>query len=164
MREVWKDVVGFEGLYKISCCGSVLSLRNKKVLSPLTTPAGYWKVILFGTGKKRQVEIHRLIAEAFIPNPQNKPWVDHIDRDRRNNSISNLRFVSPGESHQNKAGWGRKSKFRGVVKVGSRWGAKIGHNKQVYWLGTFVTEEDAARAYNKMSLKLHGDTGIRSLL
>lgn len=119
-NEEWRDVVGFEGKYLISNQGRVISLRRKtyagsgnyKYLSPrLMTPSimynGYYGVMLCNVSKKdginhrRQHYIHRLIAEAFIPNPQNKPLIDHIDTNRTNNSISNLRWCTQTENMNN---------------------------------------------------------------
>lgn len=90
--EEWRPVVGYEGLYEVSSTGKVKSLfRYKKVLKPnyCTT---YPTVQLFKDGRGKCALIHRLVAEAFIPNPLNLPQVNHIDENTRNFSIENLEW------------------------------------------------------------------------
>ena len=99
--EVWKDVVGYEGLYKVSDKGNIYSIEritsqgNKcggRVLKPRPHSKGYLEVILHKDGKMKQRRIHRLVAEAFIPNPNNFPQVNHKDEIKTNNELSNLEW------------------------------------------------------------------------
>lgn len=101
--EEWKDVVGFEGSYLISSFGRVISLKRKSpfLLKPKTSKEGYRDVVLYLHGNKTYVHVHRLVAIAFIANPENKPQVDHIDRNRANNHISNLRWCTCSENMRN---------------------------------------------------------------
>lgn len=112
--EVWKDVVGFEGLYQISNLGRVKALAIEKkyrhgffvVPEKLKTIVlcksnGYPCVSLRKDKKNYLKYIHRLVAEAFIPNPDNKPCIDHIDTNILNFNISNLRWVSYQENARN---------------------------------------------------------------
>lgn len=90
MEEIWKDVKGFEGKYKISNYGRVLSLnyRNtgkKQLLRLSKTIDGYVKVRLQYKGKDISERVHRVVAETFIPNPNNKETVNHIDGNKENN-------------------------------------------------------------------------------
>ena len=109
MIEVWKDVLGFEGLYQISNFGNVKSLEryvfipayggqfrhlDEIILSKMVGSMGYYKVVLCNGSKSKQVNIHRLIAIAFIPNPNNYPQVNHMDGDKQNNSINNLEWCT----------------------------------------------------------------------
>lgn len=92
---VWKDVKGYEGLYIVSDTGQVKSLfRYKKVLKPNVTKRGYCTVQLFKDGKSKRLLIHRLVAEAFIPNEYNYPQVNHIDENKTNNSVANLEWCT----------------------------------------------------------------------
>jgi len=92
--EEWKDVKGHEGLYEISNKGR---LRNGygKVLSPADNGKGYMRFSLSkGNSDTSTVYLHRAIGEAFIPNPNNYPEINHIDEDKSNNQIENLEWCS----------------------------------------------------------------------
>lgn len=88
-----KDIKGYEGLYGITSCGKVWSYRSKKFLSPDKT-SGYERVILQKNGDKKRFLVHRLVADAYIPNPNNLPEVDHIDGNKRKNCANNLQWMS----------------------------------------------------------------------
>jgi len=96
----WKTIEGFDQ-YRIYQDGRVYSCRRKIVLKQLIHRDGYRFVILCKNKFRKHKRIHRLVAEHFIPNPENKPIVDHIDRDPTNNMIWNLRWVTPSESNFN---------------------------------------------------------------
>ena len=101
--EVWKDVVGYEGLYKVSNKGNVfsverLNLRGRKIggriLKPRYDKDGYVKVALYKNGMVKHKRLHRLVAEAFIPNPNNFPQVNHLDEVKDNNNVNNLEWCT----------------------------------------------------------------------
>ena len=102
-REVWKDVVGYEGLYQVSNLGRVKSFQKKSaiILKQSLTNKGYKDVRLNKKGICKHKLIHRLIAEAFIPNPENKPFIDHINTVKTDNSIKNLRWTTRTENNNN---------------------------------------------------------------
>ena len=104
-NEVWKDVVGYEGLYKVSNCGRVWSCRRNKLRKQQITK-GYKMVNLKVDGKSKVFSVHRLVALAFIENPNNKREVNHIDENKTNNHISNLEWVTSKEN----SNWGNRNK------------------------------------------------------
>ena len=103
MNEEWRDIKGYEGLYQVSNLGRVKSFKyNKvKILSPSKNNHGYLSVVLCKDGICKNAKVHRLVANACIPNLDDKPYVDHIDTDRTNNNVSNLRWVTAKENNDN---------------------------------------------------------------
>ena len=93
-----KDVKGYEGIYAITSCGKVWSYMSKKFLSPRITRAGYYEVALYKNNQPKQFRIHRLVADAYINNPENKPAVNHKDENKLNNCVNNLEWVTPKEN------------------------------------------------------------------
>lgn len=87
-----KDIKNYEGLYAITEDGSVWSYKSKKFLKPKLNNSGYHFVDLYKNGKAKGHLIHRLVAEAFIPNPKGLPQVNHKDEDKNNNCASNLEW------------------------------------------------------------------------
>ena len=105
--EVWKDIKGYEGRYQVSNNGRVKSLPiNEKyckrtdeiILKPFMCGSGYQEVILKINGQRKPKLIHRLVADAFIPNPTNKKEVNHKDGNKFNNDYTNLEWVSSSEN------------------------------------------------------------------
>ena len=103
--EIWKPIVGYEGLYEVSNLGNVRSLNynhtNKpKLLKQDLCNNNNLRVTLYNRTKKRFL-VHRVVAEAFIPNPYNKPEIDHINTIRTDNRVENLRWVTHSENMNN---------------------------------------------------------------
>lgn len=104
MEEIWKDVVGFEGYYQVSNLGRVKRIKGGrgsnigKILQGAPATDGYWRVLLRKNSKSKCVNVHILVAKAFIPNPDNKSEVNHVDGDKLNNSCSNLEWVTHQEN------------------------------------------------------------------
>lgn len=91
-KEEWKDIKGYEGLYKVSNCGRVYSLISNKLLILHRCQSDYVWIGLHKDCKTKNFKVHRLVAEHFIPNPNNLPEVNHIDEDKDNNRIDNLEW------------------------------------------------------------------------
>ena len=101
MNVEWRPIEGYEGLYEVSNTGRVRSVdrydnrncfRKGKVLSPAKDKNGYLKVVLNCNGKCKTINVHRLVAQEFIPNPDNLPMVNHKDEDKSNNNVINLEW------------------------------------------------------------------------
>ena len=110
-KEAWTSVVGYEGIYEVSSFGNVRSVDRvityKNGLrvpykgepkSQVTDKYGYNYVSLYENQKHKQGMVHRMVAQAFIPNPEKRPQVNHIDGDKLNNSLENLEWVTPQEN------------------------------------------------------------------
>jgi hypothetical protein len=110
MEIIWKDIIGYEGHYKINNKGCILSINrlcnrrrknvNEKILKTPISSRGYFKVILCKDGIEKNFNIHRLIAVHFIDNPNNKPCINHIDGNKLNNTINNLEWCTIQENTQ----------------------------------------------------------------
>jgi hypothetical protein len=107
MNEEWRDIPHYEGLYQVSNLGQIRSIDRVVrrgigttkmlkgiILNPLFQRNGYMFVILSKNGKTKRMAIHRAVALAFIPNPDNKSEVNHINEDKRDNRVSNLEWIT----------------------------------------------------------------------
>lgn len=90
----WRDIIGYEGLYKVSDGGDIKSIKSNKILSPDINQDGYKRIVLYKNKTRKHYSVHRLVAEAFIPNPDNLKEVNHKDEDKTNNTVGNLEWVS----------------------------------------------------------------------
>ena len=160
MQEIWKDVIGYEGLYEVSSFGNFRKLCDNgsfKMLKPTSNNWGYYTIGLWKNKKVRQFRISRLVAEAFISNPENKPYVDHIDTDKSNNRVDNLRWVTPSENSNNNLsklhmleGWNNEKRRlnQRLINLGSkhpraRAVCQLDENGNI--IRTFVTSVEAAQ-------------------
>jgi len=157
-----EDVPGFENEYTISDVGTVYSKRWKKLLIP-TLSQGYYKIRLKKDRTHYYVGIHRLLAQAFLANPEGLPYVDHIDRDSTNNSLSNLRWVTCQQnSFNSQKRKGTTSKYKGVSfhKRDRKWMVNIGFNGKQTYIGAYASEEEAAIVYNTKAKELFGEFAV----
>lgn len=102
MKEIWKDVVGYENKYQVSNLGNVKSLvfSKPKLLNQYSDKNGYLITRLWNKNKPKHCKVHRLVAEAFIPNTDNKPTVNHKDLNKSNNHVSNLEWMTRKEQSE----------------------------------------------------------------
>ena len=102
MKEVWKDIPNYEGLYQVSNLGRVKSFRkstkhywqDEYILKPTTSENGYCNVTLYDKTVRHKFLVHRLVADAFIPNPDNLPQINHKDENPLNNAVDNLEWCT----------------------------------------------------------------------
>ena len=102
MEEVWKTIISSEG-YQISSLGQVKNVISGKILKTCFDGGGYLIVSLRKNGVKKTCKIHRLVGLHFIPNPDNKPLIDHKNRIKTDNRIDNLRWATTFENNQNQS-------------------------------------------------------------
>ena len=158
--EIWDYIPGYNN-YKVSSKGRVFSIKSNKLLQLSKDIHGYYNVGLWKNNQRKLCRIHRLVAMTFyfIEDYAGKQ-VDHIDRDRTNNNLLNLRFCSNSENQIN-VGLKKNntSGYKGVSwdKRTNKWVVKIQGNNMRKHVGQFTTKEAAYEAYKKASKDLHGD-------
>ena len=159
MEEIFKKINGFDN-YSVSNFGIVRNDKTGKILKPSNTN-GYYKVSLKDNENKSKTKrVHRLIGEAFIPNPNNKPVIDHIDNNKLNNDIANLRWASIKENTYNSKLSTRNTSGVKGISWHSRdkcWRARIRVNDNEIHLGSFINKEDAIKARLKKSIEIQGE-------
>jgi hypothetical protein len=135
-----KDVNGYEGLYAITSCGKVWSYRRNRFLKARDKGDGYVKVTLTdGNGKAKDHSIHRLVAEAYIPNPDNLPEVNHKNENRARNNVQNLEWCT----RQYNVNYGTcRSKFAKAL------------GKEVVCLETGISYESASAAGRALGINI----------
>ena len=129
MKEIWRNIKNYEGLYQVSNIGRMKSLKygKERVLKQTKNNFGYLFVNLCKDGVPKQFKVHRLVAEAFIPKVEGKEFIDHINTDRTDNRVENLRWCTRQENNSNPL---TRQKYSEANK-GNQYGAKpiIGINK-----------------------------------
>ncbi len=153
-REKWKSVNGFAN-YEISSCGRVRNATTERMLKSSDDGRGYLKISLCKEGKSSTAKIHRLVAEAFVNNPEGKRCVDHIDGDRTNNHRENLRYATHSENNRNTSKRANTtSVYYGVClhKTSNKWTAQIQIDGKRKNLGFFTDEKEAAAVFNAAAL------------
>ena len=161
IQEEWRSISQYMN-YQVSNIGRIRNISTGRILKPGQNTSGYLQVVLCDNNIRKTSYVHRLVACEFTDNPDNKADVDHIDHNKQNNFINNLRWASKSENNMNRSKKDKpcSSTFKGVSfdKRSQKWWARIKTDtgeKQIS-LGYFVDEIDAARAYNKKATELFG--------
>lgn len=132
--------------YSVSNLGNIKHNKTKKILKKNVDRYGYYYVILSNNGVKKFFRIHRLVGLAFIINPENKLTIDHIDNNKKNNNVNNLRWATHEENYYNKKIYkNNNSGIKGVFfnKKNNKWKAYVCVNKKQIHLGYYENIEDA---------------------
>lgn len=159
-KEIWKFIPELK-YYEVSNFGKVRSLHKNKRSNNIITLVfvkGYFHARLNIDKKRKHFTIHRLVAQAFVDNPNNQKYVDHIDGDKTNNFFTNLRWVTSRQNNQNRKCHRENistSKFKGVSfdKSCNKWDASIYFKPKQKRIGRFNTELEAATAYDEVLIK-----------
>ena len=154
MMEIWKDIEGYENLYQVSSKGRVKSLnynhtKKEQLLKGVKTSFGYLRVWLCG----KQFSIHRLVAQAFIPNEENKPFIDHINGITWDNRVENLRWCTQSENLKNPIAIAKikshPSKLNGRTDILCHLSKSvIQYDKQGNFIKKWNSQAEAARQLN----------------
>ena len=154
-REDFRIISEFTS-YEVSNAGQVRRRETGKIMKLTEGAYGYLVLNLYKDGKPTQKKVHNLVAEAFSTNPENKRTVDHIDANRKNNCITNLRFATHSENSRNmKRHADNSSVYKGVslYKRRNMWVARIKFIDKHIYLGSFTSEKEAAAAYNAAAIE-----------
>lgn len=168
INNMWKNILGYEETYEISNFGEIWSKDRKCVdsmgrnryrkaqkLNPDISPSGYYRVTLAKGGKKKQKYLHRLIAEYFIPNPLNLPFVNHKDGNKLNCSIENLEWVTAQENVVHAYKNGLIKHVKGVAHPNyGKFGAKSKRAKKI--LATNLVTKEQKIYYSMVETKFDG--------
>lgn len=167
MNEIWRPFPGFEEGYLISNYGKVYSLRNKKLLKPIKTKNGYLRIHPSIDGFRKDVQIHRAVAQAFIPNPENKPTVNHINEIKTDNFVGNLEWATMKDQNNHgtrtkraiqNTDWIARTKKMDYKSIAAKHDYKNMNNKQKktviqltedgFFVAEFESISSAARKHN----------------
>lgn len=162
-KEVWKDVKDYEGMYQISNFGEVKSFKRKeeRIMIKNFSKRQYLNVKLTQKGDPKTFKVHRLVANAFIPNPENKPQVNHIDGIKTNNRVENLEWCTNKENMHHAIVNGLKKSIRGEGNPNAKLSIeKVKQIKQLLDLG--FLQDEVAEVYGVGSRCISKiKTGIR---
>ena len=154
--EEYKIINGYKN-YEISNLGNVKNIKTGRIIKTRLY-TGYFMVDLRKYNIRKTISIHRLIANTFIENPENKLCVDYIDGNKLNNNIKNLRWATNSENGMNrKLNLKNKTGFTGIRFRCNKYIARIGYNNIYYSLGTFEILQEAIEARINKSQELFGE-------
>jgi hypothetical protein len=144
MSEKWRDISGYEGIYKVSDLGKVKSFHRKSpmILKQTLTKEGYMRLELNNSGISKKFTVHRLVAAAFVDNPENKKEVNHIDGNKQNNTKSNLEWNTSSENQLHAFDTGLQKGRKGSNHHNAKLVAKdVIEIRRLYNLGTYKQVE-----------------------
>ena len=151
--EEFRTVPSYEGLYYVSATGRIRN-RHGRLMKPQFNNRGYLYIGAVKNGTRRKLFIHRAVALSYIDNPLNRNLVDHIDRNKTNNHISNLRWVTLCENQSNRICTGVTT-----IQIGERtvYEVRLSKNKVRYHKGYYDNKEVAINKYRTSHVELHGE-------
>ena len=153
--ENFQDIDNFPN-YMINEEGMIYSKKRNKIMKP-QIQSGYYRVLLRNNNKTYNKSIHRLLGLQYLPNSNNYPCIDHKNRDKLDNSLSNLRWVTYSHNSKNKTSkQNSTSKFLGVRKTDNKknpYRAETTYEGKKYNVGCYKTEQEAFEAYKKFNLE-----------
>ena len=156
-NEIFKSIDGFDN-YEVSTMGRVKNIVTDRILKQCINPHGYLQVYLYVNGKKTKYIAHRLVSIVFIPNPDNKPNVDHIDGNRTNNNLENLRWATFSENGMNKAKQkNNTSGYIGIRKENDKWRVQLTVNNVKMHCGFYDDIRDAILNHNELTMHYFGE-------
>jgi len=147
--EIWKEITGYEGLYLVSSFGRIKNLKTNLYLNVKQRSDGYIRIGLYIKGKQTYYYLARLVYKTFIGIDNNDLQINHIDKNKLNNSLNNLELISSRENscHRSKLNSKKSSIYNGVSRMKKNsWKSYIYFNSKQITLGIFKTELEA---YNK---------------
>ena len=156
LNEYWMEIEKYEN-YSVSIFGRVRNAKTGRLLLPVLGDTGYYRVHLCnGIDNHKKFYVHRLVANAFLHNHKRKPCVDHIDNDKKNNNVNNLRWCTIQENNMKKSKKSTNtSGYTGVTydELRNEYRARIkGHH-----IGRYKSAEEAHKAYQVKALELFGE-------
>lgn len=160
-KEIWKPIPGYEGIYDISDMGNVYSYKNKKHDGKIITGGidskWYRTISLYKNGSIKSHGLHRLVMLVFVG--ESELDVDHINGDRADNRLENLRYCTRSQNQMNRISRYGSSKYKGVCwcKDMGKWRCVVRKNGKRFNLGYFKNEKDAAFAYDLKAKELFGE-------
>lgn len=156
--EEWTTIKGYD--YFVSTYGQIENARTGELLKPNINTHGYYIVQLYKNSKGKTITIHRLVANAFLPNPENKRCIDHINNDRLDNRLENLRYATHSENGMNRSiSSSNTSGIKGIswYKSINKWRALIKINGKKKHIGLYKTLEEAQKARQEYANELFGN-------
>lgn len=149
MEEIWKDIPGYEGIYVVSNFGRIRNLVSGKFIKPSQKDDGYCRVCLSKNGCGKCINIHRLVAQVFIPNPDNLPQVNHKDEDKTNNVADNLEWCDAKYN----INYGTSQQRRILTNINS--GKYTGLTRKEYKKEYYQYNKERLKEYHREYYKKH---------
>ena len=155
---VWLPIEGYEN-YEVSICGQVRNIKTKRILKQNICNAGYYIIKLYKNNYAKNYKVHRLVCKTFKPNLDNtKKCVDHVDNNKLNNTISNLRWCTHQQNqHNRQLNKNNTSGIKGITWENEKWRARIVFNNKKSSLGYFDTLEEAKIVRYQAAKQLYGE-------